>query len=98
LEKEESFNTKPSAKIVWIGGKPLSESFTKSKKGNSWEMMKLIFHDKRATMEISLEKDKAELLVTKLETLSVSQSKNQTYAQLKTDFEIGFEDFELFWF
>ena len=98
LEKEESFNTKPSAKIVWIGGKPLSESFTKSKKGNSWEMMKLIFHDKRETMEISLEKDKAEWLVTKLETLSVSQSKNQTYAQLKIDFEIGFEDFELFWF
>ena len=98
LEKEESFNTKPSAKIVWIGGKPLSETFTKSKKGNSWEMSKLIFHDKRATMEISLEKDKAEWLVTKLETLSVSQSKNQTYAQLKTDFEIGFEDFELFWF
>ena len=98
LEKEESFNTKPSANIVWIGGKPLSETFTKSKKGSSWEMMKLIFHDKRATMEISLEKDKAEWFVTKLETLSVSQSKNQTYAQLKTDFEIGFEDFELFWF
>ncbi len=98
LEKEESFNTKPSAKIVWIGGKPLSESFTKSKKGSSWEMMKLIFHDKRETMEISLEKDKAEWLVTTLETLSVSWNKTQTFAQLKTNFETHFEDFELFWF
>jgi hypothetical protein len=60
--------------------------------------MKLIFHDKRATMEISLEKDKAEWLVTTLETLSVSQNKNLTFAQLKTDFETHFEDFELFWF
>jgi len=98
LEKEESFNTKPYAKIVWIGGKPLSETFTKSKKGNSWQMMKLIFHDKRETMEISLEKDKAEWLVSTLETLSVFQNKNQTFAQLKTDFETHFEDFELFWY
>jgi hypothetical protein len=98
LEKEESFSTKPSAKIVWIGGKPSTATFTKSKKGSSWEMMKLIFHNKRATMEISLENDKAEWLVTTLETLSVSWNKTQTFAQLKTNFETHFEDFELFWF
>ncbi|MEM0541920.1 B12-binding domain-containing radical SAM protein [Flavobacterium sp. j3] len=98
LKKEESFNTKPSAKIVWIGGKPLTETFTKSKKGSSRQMIKLIFHDKRDTIEISLDKDKAEWLVTSLESLSVFQNKNQTFAQLKTDFEIRFEDFELFWY
>ena len=98
LEKEKSFNTKPSAKIVWIGGKPISETFTKSKKGISWEMMKLTFHDKRETIEISLEKERAEWLFTTLETLSIFQNKNQTFAQIKTDFETHFENFELFWY
>jgi hypothetical protein len=98
LEKEESFNTKSSAKIIWIGGKPISETFTKSKKGISWEMMKLTFHDKRETIEISLEKERAEWLVTTLETLSIFQNKNQTFAQIKTDFETHFENFELFWY
>lgn len=98
LEKEKSFNTKPSAKIVWIGGKPISETFTKSKKGCSWEMMKLTFHDKRETIEFSLEKERAEWLVTTLETLSIFQNKNQTFAQIKTDFETHFENFELFWY
>jgi len=98
LEKEELFTTKPSAKIVWIGGKPLSETFTKSKKGNTWEMMQLIFHDKKETFEISLDKDKAEWLIATLEILSVSNTKMLTFAQLKTDFETHFEDFELFWY
>ena len=98
LEKEDNFATKPSAKIIWIGGKPLTESFTKSKKGNSWEMMKLIFHDKRDTFEFSLEKEKAAWLIKSLDSLSVSNEKATTFSQLKTDFENQFEDFELFWY
>lgn len=98
LEQKESFNIKPSAKIIWIGGKPLTENFTKSKKGNSWEMMKLTFHDKREVFEISLEKPKADWLITTLEVLNVNNEKNRTFAQLKTDFEKQFEDFELFWY
>ena len=98
LEEEENFTTKPSAKIVWIGGKPLQETFTKSKKGNSWEMMKLTFHDKRETIEINLEKDKAEWLIATLENSSVYQDKKQTFAQVKDNFENRFEDFELFWY
>ncbi|MEO5776847.1 MAG: B12-binding domain-containing radical SAM protein, partial [Flavobacterium sp.] len=98
LEQEDSFTTKPSAKIIWIGGKPQTEIFTKFKKGNSWEMMKLTFHDKRETVEISLEKDKADWFLKSLELLSVSNEKAATFAQLKTNFENQFEDFELFWY
>ncbi|MES2411252.1 MAG: B12-binding domain-containing radical SAM protein [Bacteroidota bacterium] len=98
LEKENNFAIKPSAKIIWIAGKPLTETFTKSKKGNSWEMMKLTFHDKTETVEISLEKDKAAWLVNNLESLSVSNEKATTFSQLKSGFEIEFEDFELFWY
>jgi hypothetical protein len=34
LQDEANFNTKSNAKIVWLGGKPSVEKFTKSKKGN----------------------------------------------------------------
>ncbi|MGL2964025.1 B12-binding domain-containing radical SAM protein [Flavobacterium sp. RSB2_4_14] len=98
LANHDQFNTKPSAKIIWIGGMPETEVFTKSKKGNAWEMMKLTFHDKRETFEISLEKDKAEWFITTLELLQVSNDKTQTFAQVKTDFEMYFDDFELFWY
>ncbi len=114
LEKETDFAIKPSAKIIWIGGKPFSETFTKSKKGKSfgssqklvsWEMMQLTFHDKVETFQISLEKEKAIWLITTLETISIYNQKTTTFSQLKADFETQFDslsadrrNFELFWY
>ena len=98
LEKEIDFAIKPSAKVIWIGGKPISETFTKSKKGNSWEMMQLTFHDKVEMSQISLEKEKAIWLIITLETISIYNQKTTTFSQLKADFETQFEDFELFWY
>ena len=98
LETEVSFEVKPTAKIIWIGGKPLTESFTKTKKGNAWKMMKLTFHDKRESFEISLEKDKADWLLKSIELLAVANEKPINFAQLKSSFEQHHEDFELFWY
>ena len=98
LEKEVRFTTKPSAKIIWLGGKPILESFTKSKKGISWEMTKLTFHDKSTTFEISLEKNKVDWLLDSLEKTSIHADAMQTFEQLKANFEQSFEDFELFWY
>ena len=98
LEKEPDFNIKSSAKVVWIGGKPITESFTKSKKGNSWNMMKLSFHDKTESFDISLEEDKGKWLVSALEQVAVYGDSKSTFSQLKSDFETQFEDFELFWY
>ena len=98
LQKETVFSTKPNAKIVWTGTIPLVETFTKSKKGKSWEMMQLTFHQKTHTFEVSFEKDKGIWMLEKLELLSVINEKITTFQQLKTDFEVNFEDFELFWY
>ena len=98
LEKEPDFTVKSSAKVVWIGGKPLAESFTKSKKGNSWNMMKLSFHDKTESFDISLEEDKGKWLISALEQVAVYGDSKSTFSQLKSDFETQFEDFELFWY
>lgn len=98
LEKEHNFSVKPNAKIVWIGGKPQTEIFTKSKKGNSWEMMKLTFHNKTQTYDISLNVEEGKWLVETLEKISVYSENKITFSQLKSDFETHFEDFELFWY
>lgn len=98
LQKTTEFSTKPSAKIVWIGGNPIFETFTKTKKGNSWEMMNLTFHDKKQVVEISIEKEKGEWLIAMLQKIAITNDNKLTFSQLKADFEIQLEDFELFWY
>jgi len=98
LEAAEDFNIKPTAKIVWLGGKPLVEYFTKSKKGNSWEVMSLTFHDKKERFTIQTGKNEGEWLVIMLEKISVTQSKTFSFQEIKINFETSLEDFELFWY
>ncbi|MBE9576265.1 B12-binding domain-containing radical SAM protein [Flavobacterium proteolyticum] len=98
LEKEQNFSVKPNAKIVWIGGTPQTEIFTKSKKGNSWEMMKLTFHNKTQSYDISLNAEEGKWLVDTLDKISVFAENKMTFSQLKSDFEQQFDDFELFWY
>ena len=98
LQNESDFNTKPSAKIVWIGGNPALETFTKSKKGKSWEMMQLTFHDKKHITEITLEKEQSEWLIKILEKINIASNSKMTFSQLKADYETNLDDFELFWY
>lgn len=98
LHEEEDFNSKSTAKIVWLGGKPFVDHFTKSKKGNSWEMMTLTFHDKKESFSIQTNKKEGEWLVKMLLKISVSNAKIYNFQELKADFESLLEDFELFWY
>jgi hypothetical protein len=98
LHEETDFNIKPTAKIVWLGGKPSVEYFTKSKKGNSWEMMTLTFHDKKESFTIQTNKTEGEWLVEMIQKISVSNTKTYSFQEVKNDFEAQLEDFELFWY
>jgi hypothetical protein len=98
LHQGEDFKIKPTAKIIWLGGKPAIETFTKSKKGNSWEMMSLTFHDKKETFAIQTNRGEGEWLFGALEKTSIAHAKITTFHELKSDFETHFQDFELFWF
>jgi len=98
LEEEEDFNTKPTAKVIWLGGNPFIEHFTKSKKGNTWEMMALTFHDKKESFTIQTGQKEGEWLVKALEKIRVSNAKIVTFQEIKADFERDLEDFELFWY
>ncbi len=98
LQKDANFNIKPTAKIVWLGGKPTVEHFTKSKKGNSWEMLSLTFHDKKESFTIQTSKNEGEWLVEILQKISISNVKTYSFQEIKADFEKQSEDFELFWY
>ncbi|WP_316803263.1 B12-binding domain-containing radical SAM protein [Pedobacter nototheniae] len=98
LNDDGSFNTKPTAKVVWLGGKPETEYFTKSKKGNSWEMAALTFQNKKDSFTIQTNKTEGVWLASMLEKVSISNDKVYTFLEIKTDFENSFQDFELFWY
>ena len=98
LQEEPEFNSKPNAKVVWLGGKPAVEYFTKSKKGNSWEMLTMTFHDKKESSSIQTNKIEGEWLLEILQKISVANTKIHTFQEIKSDFESHSEDFELFWY
>ena len=98
LQNKQNFTTKPNAKIIWLGAMPQTEIYTKSKKGNSWEMMRLSFHNKTQNFEIAVNANEGKWLVEMLEKVSVYSNDKITFSQLKADFEQDLEDFELFWY
>ncbi|RTY86621.1 radical SAM protein [Flavobacterium sp. GT3R68] len=98
LQDDTQFNIKPSAKVVWLGGKPLVETFTKSKKGNSWELMTLTFHDKKESFSIQTDKKEGAWLVEILQKIAVSNNKVHTFNEIKGNYETDLENFELFWY
>ncbi|MEC4049445.1 B12-binding domain-containing radical SAM protein [Flavobacterium sp. SUN046] len=98
LLKETDFTIKSSAKILWLGGMPLTTVISKTKKGMTWENLQLLFHDKREEHSITLELEKGLWLVETLKQISISNDKLKTFVELKADFETQLEDFELFWY
>lgn len=98
LNDTAELKIKSSSRIVWLGNKPSVTKTTKSKKGVSWELMQLVFHDKNNQCEIVVDQQKGEWLLAQLCLWSVHSSTNTTIGQVKADFETQFEDFELFWF
>ncbi|MCK5022256.1 MAG: radical SAM protein, partial [Candidatus Pacebacteria bacterium] len=98
LESEEHFMTKPSANIIWLGGEPLVSHFKKSKRGQTRQILKMTFHDKTESIEVSMEKEKGEWFIEALKRLSIHEEDSVTFIQLKEDFENHFNDFELFWY
>ncbi|MDP3353966.1 MAG: radical SAM protein, partial [Flavobacteriaceae bacterium] len=98
LESEENFIIKTSAKIIWLGNTPLISTYTKSKKGLSKQMLQLTFHSKINNIELKMEQEKGEWLVKILTQISIYQNNLMSFADIKSDFENHFEDFEMFWY
>jgi hypothetical protein len=98
LEEEDYTASRPNAKIVFTGTQPAVEHYTKSKKGNSWEMTALSFETKTENQTIQVNQPQGKWLVDILPLLAVSNHHTMTMQQIKENYEdAGLEDFELFW-
>ena len=99
IHEDDEMAIKPSAKVVWTGNVTTTNFFTKSKKGNSWQMASLTFHSKKDSFDIQTSKEHGIWLQELLSKISVNNSKIYTYQEVKSDYEKSdLEDFELFWF
>lgn len=98
LQEDEYAAGKPSTKIVWLGKPPLVENYTKSKKGQQWEMTSLTFQGKTKTVNINVNQPQGLWLADLLPKLSPLHNKTYTLQEVKNSYEAaGLEDFELFW-
>jgi len=98
LQAEEPFMSKASAKVIWLGGLPLVSSYTKKKKGQTYEIFEMSFHNKTGVVDVSMEREYGEWLLDILDRLSINEEDVFTFASLKESFEEQFENFELFWY
>ncbi|MFI5196070.1 MAG: B12-binding domain-containing radical SAM protein [Chitinophagales bacterium] len=98
LEEGEYGTIMSTAKIVWLGKKPLVEKFTKSKKGVQWEMLALTFQGRQGIINIKTDQQQGLWLAAMLQQLSVDNFKTYTRQEVKENYEAaGLENFELFW-
>ncbi|WP_417366342.1 B12-binding domain-containing radical SAM protein [Flavobacterium beibuense] len=100
LHEDDTFTVKPTAKVVWIGGKPIVSYFTKNKKGRTFETASLTFHDKKESYSIQVNREQGEWLVKLLNQITVNpENKVMGFQQVKQSYEAeGMDDFELFWY
>jgi len=98
FEDEDSFTTKPSAKIYWLGNTPLISEVKKSKRGKTQKKLQLTFHENTINFQILLEENIGYWFLNTLNKLAITTNYSITFAQIKSDFETHFEDFELFWY
>jgi hypothetical protein len=61
-------------------------------------MMKVSFHSKTQSFDISVNAEEGKWLVKMLDKVSVYSDSKVTFFQIKVDFEQELEDFELFWY
>lgn len=97
LESEPFPTYKNTQKVVWLGSLPTIETFTKSKKGKTFEKARLIFHSKHDLLEIEVDKEVGEWLFQLMKDLKQAPKGVLSFAQVKQSFEAQTsQDFEPF--
>ncbi|MGB4846097.1 MAG: radical SAM protein, partial [Ferruginibacter sp.] len=98
LEDDALPTHNPNTKVVFLGNTPSTETITKSKKGNQWQMLQLSFTTKKETIVIKVDEVQGNWLLSQLQTTNITNHKLITLQELKESYEnAGLEDFELFW-
>ncbi|MEI7735190.1 MAG: B12-binding domain-containing radical SAM protein [Ferruginibacter sp.] len=98
LAEEEYAVKSLNTKLIWLGNTPKVETFTKSKKGNQWEMCSLTFETKKETYTIKVNQAEGLWLGNLIVQLSEKNNKISTLQEVKENYDAaGLDNFELFW-
>ena len=85
----------PTSQLIWMGGVPVSNTVTVTKKGKSREMLQLTLHNNLHTFNIRFETTKGTWILEILQKMS--EYKPFRFSQFKEAYEQNFDEFELFW-
>jgi hypothetical protein len=97
IDQPELINTQ-NTKAVWLGITPTFEIVQKSKKGNKWEEMQIIFQTHKSNFTISVDPANGKWLLAILNDINIEKGSPLTIAQIKEKYTAaGLEGFELFW-
>lgn len=87
-----------NTRIVFMGNQPTLTLFTKTKKGATYQMAELSFHNKTITHTIKLNAEQGIWLADLLRKASIQNEHLIVLRDVKNSYiNSGFEEFELFW-
>ena len=85
-------------KTIWLGVMPTSTVVQRSKKGNKWEEMNLLYQTTKTSITISVDVAKGTWLLKLLPQLAVVNTNGLSFSEIKQSYLAeGLLDFELFW-
>lgn len=91
IEDEKDITIKPQSKLIWLEALP---TVRVAKKGQ----VELTFHSKDSRLQVKMLQEKGEWIQEILPRLKLIEESPCTLKELKLQYEMEFEDFELFWF
>lgn len=85
-------------KVVWIGEMPTTQIVQKSKKGNKWEELQIVFQNNQSSISINTSVEQGNWFLSIIPQLDIQLGYGLTIADVKTHYQnAGLEGFELFW-
>ncbi len=99
LNEAEPVFIKPTAKLLWLGTQPELSFYTKTKKGNSWQLAALKFYTRQEEFTLQLSKEEGVWLAEILPLITPANAKLYSFQEIKDLFEKSQGcDFEPFWY
>lgn len=98
LGKEDEFFIKPSAKIVWLNALPTFSEYVKRKKGTEFKMLELNIQTNTSEVKVAMDAENGKWILSVLDKISVKNTKNLSFSEIKTDYESKYDAFEIFWY
>jgi hypothetical protein len=95
---EPVLETSKNYKVIWIGEMPASQIVQKSKKGNKWEELQMVFQNNQQAINFNTSVEQGNWLLSILPQMNLQNGYGLALSDVKASYlNAGLEGFELFW-